>query len=201
MDRDICKSPHDQPAKDDPFDFSFLDELPPHVQHQQQVAFHQLDSYPIPLVQPSHITFASPWSSPNIPLPPMALPSTSQAPMTRAHLLRTSADVMLLDICHLVLGRTLYVEIQTVNATIEPLVAWLQNSFNDSSISGMVLQYKGMDGLWKCLLNRDDSLNRMLKQAMKKNVPMLYMRIPRQEELLSSGYKDRRLLALAKPRG
>lgn len=44
--------------------------------------------------------------------------------------------------------------IKIVDATIEPLVAWLRLSFNDSSISGMVLQYKGVDGLWKCLLNR-----------------------------------------------
>ena len=27
-------------------------------------------------------------------------------------------------------------------------------SFGDAAISGMVLQYKGFDGLWKCLLNR-----------------------------------------------
>jgi hypothetical protein len=39
------------------------------------------------------------------------------------------------------------------DATIEPLVAWLKLSFQDNSISGMVLQYKGFDGLWKCLLN------------------------------------------------
>lgn len=39
------------------------------------------------------------------------------------------------------------------DATIEPLIAWLKLSFQDNSISGMVLQYKGFDGLWKCLLN------------------------------------------------
>jgi hypothetical protein len=38
-------------------------------------------------------------------------------------------------------------------ATIEPLVTWLRVSFADPAISGMVLQYKGFDGLWKCLLN------------------------------------------------
>ena len=40
------------------------------------------------------------------------------------------------------------------DATIEPLITGLRLSFNDNSISGMVLQYKGFDGLWKCLLNR-----------------------------------------------
>jgi hypothetical protein len=40
------------------------------------------------------------------------------------------------------------------DATIEPMIAWLRLSFGDSAISGMVLQYKGFDGLWKCLLNR-----------------------------------------------
>lgn len=41
------------------------------------------------------------------------------------------------------------------DATIEPMIAWLRLSFTDSAISGMVLQYKGFDGLWKCLLNRE----------------------------------------------
>lgn len=40
------------------------------------------------------------------------------------------------------------------DATIEPMIAWLRLSYQDSAISGMVLQYKGFDGLWKCLLNR-----------------------------------------------
>ncbi|KAG1067480.1 hypothetical protein G6F42_026500 [Rhizopus arrhizus] len=59
----------------------------------------------------------------------------------------------------------------------------------------MVLQYKGFDGLWKCLLNRDDSLKRVLKQSLK-NHTMLQMRVPREQDLLSSGYTDKRLLAL-----
>ncbi|KAI8073494.1 uncharacterized protein B0P05DRAFT_548801 [Gilbertella persicaria] len=59
----------------------------------------------------------------------------------------------------------------------------------------MVLQYKGFDGLWKCLLNRDDSLKRVLKQSLKNNT-MLQMRVPREQDLLSSGYTDKRLLAL-----
>lgn len=42
---------------------------------------------------------------------------------------------------------------EIADATIEPLVTGLRLSFNDNSISGMVLQYKGFDGLWKCLLN------------------------------------------------
>lgn len=70
------------------------------------------------------------------------------------------------------------------DATIEPLVAWLKLSFQDNSISGMVLQYKGFDGLWKCLLNRDDSLKRVLKQSLK-NHTMLQMRVPREQDLLS----------------
>jgi hypothetical protein len=40
------------------------------------------------------------------------------------------------------------------DATIDPLIGWLRLSFQDPYISGMVLQYKGLDGLWKCLLNR-----------------------------------------------
>lgn len=42
----------------------------------------------------------------------------------------------------------------TEDATIEPMIAWLRLSYQDAAISGMVLQYKGFDGLWKCLLNR-----------------------------------------------
>jgi hypothetical protein len=64
------------------------------------------------------------------------------------------------------------------------MVAWLRLSFQDAAISGMVLQYKGFDGLWKCLLNRDDSLRRILKQSMKGNT-MLQMRVPREQDLLS----------------
>ena len=51
-------------------------------------------------------------------------------------------------------------------ATIEPLIAWLRLTFQDPTISGMVLQYKGFDGLWKCLLNSKlchDSKTRKLK--------------------------------------
>jgi len=42
----------------------------------------------------------------------------------------------------------------TEDVTIEPMIAWLRLSYQDAAISGMVLQYKGFDGLWKCLLNR-----------------------------------------------
>lgn len=64
------------------------------------------------------------------------------------------------------------------------MIAWLRLSYQDAAISGMVLQYKGFDGLWKCLLNRDDSLRRILKQNMKGN-SMLQMRVPREQDLLS----------------
>lgn len=74
----------------------------------------------------------------------------------------------------------------------------------------MVLQYKGFDGLWKCLLNSkyhggwvggnwvvcnvlltagstnagDDSLRRILRQGIKSQT-MLQMRVPREQDLLS----------------
>ncbi|CAO3629864.1 unnamed protein product [Cunninghamella blakesleeana] len=104
---------------------------------------------------------------------------------------------IVIEVNHLFFNRTLYFQL-SLDATIEPLVAWLRLSFNDSSISGMVLQYKGVDGLWKCLLNRDDSLKRVLNQSLKSKVAILHMRVPREEDLLSSGYTDRRLLALTK---
>ncbi|KAG2199720.1 hypothetical protein INT47_012856 [Mucor saturninus] len=104
---------------------------------------------------------------------------------------------VIIEVTHLTYNRTLYFQL-TQDATIEPMIAWLRLSFVDSAISGMVLQYKGFDGLWKCLLNRDDSLRRILKQSMKGNT-MLQMRVPREQDLLSSGYTDRRLLALTKP--
>lgn len=83
------------------------------------------------------------------------------------------------------------------------MIAWLRLSYQDAAITGMVLQYKGFDGLWKCLLNRkwcftccdgslnsecvclgDESLRRILKQSMKGNT-MLQMRVPREQDLLS----------------
>ncbi|KAI9365929.1 hypothetical protein BD770DRAFT_377565 [Pilaira anomala] len=103
---------------------------------------------------------------------------------------------VIIEVTHLSYNRTLYFQL-TQDATIEPMIAWLRLSFTDSAISGMVLQYKGFDGLWKCLLNRDDSLRRILKQSMKGNT-MLQMRVPREQDLLTSGYTDRRLLALTK---
>ncbi|KAI8335485.1 hypothetical protein BC941DRAFT_430458 [Chlamydoabsidia padenii] len=107
---------------------------------------------------------------------------------------------IVIEVTHLFFNRTLYFQL-SLDATIEPLVAWLRLSFNDNSVSGMVLQYKGTDGLWKCLLNRDDSLKRVLNQSLKSNTTILYMRVPREQDLLSSGYTDRRLLALTKPSG
>ncbi|KAI7861552.1 hypothetical protein BDF14DRAFT_1867750 [Spinellus fusiger] len=122
------------------------------------------------------------YSVPDIP-PPTALPTNGT----------------IIEVAHLLFNRTLYFQL-TSDATIEPLITWLRVSFSDHSISGMVLQYKGFDGLWKCLLNRDDSLKRILKQSLKGQ-SMLQMRVPREEDLLSSGYTDRRLLALTKPGG
>ncbi|KAI9033808.1 hypothetical protein CLU79DRAFT_725538 [Phycomyces nitens] len=104
---------------------------------------------------------------------------------------------IIVEVNHLLFNRTSYFQLAP-DATIEPLIAWLRLSFTDHSISGMVLQYKGFDGLWKCLLNRDDSLKRILKQSLKAT-SMLQMRVPREQDLLSSGYTDRRLLALTKP--
>ncbi|KAI8642616.1 hypothetical protein BD408DRAFT_416227 [Parasitella parasitica] len=101
---------------------------------------------------------------------------------------------VIIEVNHLGFTRTLYFQLSP-DATIEPLIAWLKLSFQDNSISGMVLQYKGFDGLWKCLLNRDDSLKRVLKQSLK-NQTMLQIRVPREQDLLSSGYTDKRLLAL-----
>ncbi|KAH8555151.1 hypothetical protein BGW37DRAFT_516082 [Umbelopsis sp. PMI_123] len=94
-------------------------------------------------------------------------------------------------------GNTIVIEVTHTEATIEPLVTWLRVSFADPAISGMVLQYKGFDGLWKCLLNRDDSLKRILNQTLKAGI-MMQMRVPRAQDLLSSGYSDKRLLDLTK---
>ncbi|RUS17256.1 hypothetical protein BC937DRAFT_90209 [Endogone sp. FLAS-F59071] len=114
----------------------------------------------------------------------VATPATGTAP----------GVTIIVEVNHLALGRTLYFSLAP-DATIEPLVTWLRISFDDSSISGMVLQYKGFDGLWKCLLNRDDSLKRILKQSHKGN-NIVQLRVPREADLLSSGYTDKRLLAL-----
>ncbi|KAG1078549.1 hypothetical protein G6F42_024213 [Rhizopus arrhizus] len=103
---------------------------------------------------------------------------------------------VIVEVIHLTFNRVLYFQLAE-DVTIEPMIAWLRLSYQDAAISGMVLQYKGFDGLWKCLLNRDDSLKRILKQSMKGNT-MLQMRVPREQDLLSSGYTDRRLLALTK---
>lgn len=101
---------------------------------------------------------------------------------------------IIVEVNHVVYSRTFYFQLSP-EATIEPLVTWLRLTFQDPSISGMVLQYKGFDGLWKCLLNRDDSLKRVLKQNLKNNT-ILQMRVPCEQDLLSSGYTDKRLLAL-----
>ncbi|ORZ00981.1 hypothetical protein BCR43DRAFT_486156 [Syncephalastrum racemosum] len=91
---------------------------------------------------------------------------------------------VVVQVNHLMYNRVLYFHL-TPEATIEPLINGLRLSFNDSSISGMVLQYKGFDGLWKCLLNRDDSLKRILKQGAKSQNMILQMRVPREQDLLS----------------
>ncbi|KAI9285770.1 hypothetical protein BC943DRAFT_32214 [Umbelopsis sp. AD052] len=61
-------------------------------------------------------------------------------------------NTIIIEVAHNILDRTLYFSLMP-EATIEPLISWLRVSFADPSISGMVLQYKGFDGLWKCLLN------------------------------------------------
>ncbi|GAB5590816.1 hypothetical protein Unana1_05716 [Umbelopsis nana] len=108
--------------------------------------------------------------------------------------LTTPLNTIIVEVNHLVFNRTLFFSL-TPDATIEPLITWLRLSFEDPNISGMVLQYKGQDSLWKCLLNRDDSLRRVLKQTMKANL-ILQLRVPREQDLLSSGYTDKRLLML-----
>ncbi|KAL7319584.1 hypothetical protein PS15m_002711 [Mucor circinelloides] len=119
--------------------------------------------------------------------------SAANAPIYSAPLPQAGVIV---EVIHLTFNRVLYFQLAE-DVTIEPMIAWLRLSYQDAAISGMVLQYKGFDGLWKCLLNRDDSLKRILKQSMKGNT-MLQMRVPREQDLLSSGYTDRRLLALTK---
>ncbi|CAO3681910.1 unnamed protein product [Umbelopsis ramanniana] len=61
-------------------------------------------------------------------------------------------NTVIIEVTHNILNRTLYFSL-IPEATIEPLISWLRVSFADLAISGMVLQYKGFDGLWKCLLN------------------------------------------------
>ncbi|ORE19822.1 hypothetical protein BCV71DRAFT_95983 [Rhizopus microsporus] len=116
--------------------------------------------------------------------------NTSVPPMAQA--LPTAGVIV--EVSHITYSRTYYFQLSP-EATIEPLIAWLRLTFQDPTISGMVLQYKGFDGLWKCLLNRDDSLKRVLKQNLKNNT-ILQMRVPCEQDLLSSGYTDKRLLAL-----
>ncbi|KAI8577635.1 hypothetical protein K450DRAFT_250994 [Umbelopsis ramanniana AG] len=96
-------------------------------------------------------------------------------------------NTIIIEVAHNILNRTLYFSLMP-EATIEPLISWLRVSFADPAISGMVLQYKGFDGLWKCLLNRDDSLKRILKQALKAG-SMVQMRVPRAQDLLSVSNK------------
>ncbi|CEP07737.1 hypothetical protein [Parasitella parasitica] len=122
--------------------------------------------------------------------------TTKAAPPVPIYSGPTPQTGVIVEVTHLTFNRVLYFQLAQ-DATIEPMLAWLRLSYQDVAISGMVLQYKGFDGLWKCLLNRDDSLRRILKQSMKGNT-MLQMRVPREQDLLSSGYTDRRLLALTK---
>ncbi|KAI9004879.1 hypothetical protein CLU79DRAFT_782179 [Phycomyces nitens] len=156
-------------------DTSYVPPVPSHPAQESQLA-------PSP---GSRVQDGPLYGVPDIPAP--------QPPQPTA--LPTNGTIV--EVTHLLFNRTLYFQL-TPDATIEPLITWLRVSFNDHSISGMVLQYKGFDGLWKCLLNRDDSLKRILKQSLK-GPSMLQMRVPREEDLLSSGYTDRRLLALTKP--
>ncbi|KAI9276434.1 hypothetical protein BY458DRAFT_505880 [Sporodiniella umbellata] len=70
-------------------------------------------------------------------------------PMTQA--IPTAGIIV--EVNHITYNRTFYFQLSP-EATIEPLIGWLRITFQDPTISGMVLQYKGFDGLWKCLLNR-----------------------------------------------
>ncbi|KAG1057462.1 hypothetical protein G6F43_000712 [Rhizopus delemar] len=163
----------------------------PVVHKNEQLPPQQLGTHP----DPAQIHTVEP-SNPNGVTP------VQQTPATNAQLYSHATPEfpptgVITEVAHLISNRTLYFQLAQ-DATIDPLIGWLRLSFQDPYISGMVLQYKGLDGLWKCLLNRDDSLRRVIKQSLKSNV-MLQMRVPREEDLLSSGYTDRRLLALTKP--
>ncbi|KAJ2963706.1 hypothetical protein NQZ79_g1287 [Umbelopsis isabellina] len=169
-------------------------------------------------------------SEPEEPVPTVtheSTPTTNQSATTMTDTsnslynmsqLTTPLNAIIVEVNHLVFNRTLFFSL-TPDATIEPLITWLRLSFEDPHISGMVLQYKGQDSLWKCLLNRmlitivdlitdqadtnplthtllgDDSLRRVLKQTLKANL-ILQLRVPREQDLLSSGYTDKRLLQL-----
>ncbi|CAM0136266.1 hypothetical protein VKS41_006931 [Umbelopsis sp. WA50703] len=132
-------------------------------------------------------------STPNINQSTTAMTDTSNSLYNMSQL-TTPLNAIIVEVNHLVFNRTLFFSL-TPDATIEPLITWLRLSFDDPHISGMVLQYKGQDSLWKCLLNRDDSLRRVLKQTLKANL-ILQLRVPREQDLLSSGYTDKRLLQL-----
>jgi hypothetical protein len=72
----------------------------------------------------------------------------------------------------------------TTGATIELLVTWLKLSFQSNLTSGMVLQFKGFNGLWRYLLNRYNPLKRVLKQSLK-NYTIFQMKVSREQNLLS----------------
>ncbi|KAG1384888.1 hypothetical protein G6F61_000037 [Rhizopus arrhizus] len=163
----------------------------PVVHENEQLPPQQLGTHP----DPAQIHTVEP-SNPNGVTPVQQTPATNAQLYSHATPEFPPTGVVT-EVAHLISNRTLYFQLAQ-DATIDPLIGWLRLSFQDPYISGMVLQYKGLDGLWKCLLNRDDSLRRVIKQSLKSNV-MLQMRVPREEDLLSSGYTDRRLLALTKP--
>ncbi|KAI9499288.1 hypothetical protein BDB00DRAFT_227769 [Zychaea mexicana] len=117
--------------------------------------------------------------------------TTPSAPPNDPYSAQPPANGIVVQVDHLMYNRVLYFQLSP-DATIEPLITGLRLSFHDTSISGMVLQYKGFDGLWKCLLNRDDSLKRILKQGFKSQT-MLQMRVPREQDLLSVRNKTREL--------
>ncbi|KAI9281778.1 hypothetical protein BC943DRAFT_382696 [Umbelopsis sp. AD052] len=153
-----------------------------HLQQQQQKAEPAEPSIPVTTE-----------SAPQSTMTNTSMPDTSN-PLYNMSQLTTPLNAIIVEVNHLVFNRTLFFSL-TPDATIEPLITWLRLSFDDPNISGMVLQYKGQDSLWKCLLNRDDSLRRVLKQTLKANL-ILQLRVPREQDLLSSGYTDKRLLML-----
>jgi len=139
-----------------------------HLQQQQQKAEPAEPSIPVTTE-----------SAPQSTMTNTSMADTSN-PLYNMSQLTTPLNAIIVEVNHLVFNRTLFFSLTrkvtltylsaqvtfsthtkffflfllTADATIEPLITWLRLSFDDPNISGMVLQYKGQDSLWKCLLNR-----------------------------------------------
>ncbi|KAG1474367.1 hypothetical protein G6F56_000403 [Rhizopus delemar] len=156
------------------------------VQNEQQPPTEKQNADP-PSIDPiTHESSVEPKDPVHKPNPEQSAP-IEQNPANRPLFSHAAPELpptgVITEVTHLTSSRTLFFQLAQ-DATIDPLIIWLRLSFQDPYISGMVLQYKGLDGLWKCLLNRDDSLRRVIKQTLKNNM-MLQMRVPREEDLLS----------------